>query len=98
MADVNTVQCDKISSNYGLLVIKTTVSQILRYQDIKNQIVASNMDLLSVTESFSSPKRRLWFMRESFLSKNAFVKIFHFVNKSQSLIRKVSTVKKKVSC
>ena len=76
MADVNTVQCDKISSNHGLLVLKTTVSQILRHQDIKNQIVASNMDLLSVMESFSSPKRRLSVMRESFLSKIRLSKSF----------------------
>ena len=37
-------------------------------QDIKNWIVASNIDLLSVMESFWSPKRRVWVMRESFLS------------------------------
>ena len=37
-------------------------------EDIKNWLVASNIDLLSVIESFSSSKRRVWVMRESFLS------------------------------
>ena len=48
-------------------------------------------------ESFSSPKSRVWVMRENFI-KNTFVNIFDFVNESQSLTRKVSTVKKEVRC
>ena len=58
---VNTVQWGKISSNYYN-------SESNLPEDIKNWIVASNIDLLSVMESFSSPKRRVWVLRESFLS------------------------------
>ena len=43
-------------------------------------------------ENFSSPKRR---DRVGFLQKNTFINIFDFVNKTQSLIRKVSSLKKK---
>ena len=46
-------------------------------------------------ESFSSLKRGVYGMRESFFFKNTFVNIFDFVDKSQSLIRKVSAVEKK---
>ena len=49
-------------------------------------------------ESFSSLKRRVWVIRELFFFKNTLVNIFDFVNKSQSLIKKVSVVKKKVCC
>ena len=49
-------------------------------------------------ESFSSLKRGVYGMRESFFFKNTFVNIFDFVDKSQSLIRKVSAVEKKMCC
>ena len=49
-------------------------------------------------ESFPYAKRRVWVMGESFFIKDTFVNIFDFVNESQSLIRKVSAVKKKVCC
>ena len=46
------------------------------------------MDLLSVMESLSSPKRRVWVMKGSLLAKIRFSKnIFDFVNESQSLIK-----------
>ena len=62
LKQTNTVQSDKTSSNWN-----NGESDLP--QDIENWILASNMDLLSVMESFSPPKRRAWVVRESFLSK-----------------------------
>ena len=59
---VNTIQWDKISSNWS-----NGESNLPK--DIKNWVVASNTDLLSVMESFSSPKKRVWVLREWFFSK-----------------------------
>ena len=63
-------------------------------EDIKIGVFASNIDLLSVMESFASPEKTLVYEGVIFL-KNTFVNIFDFVNFCQSLIRKMSTVKKK---
>ena len=57
------------------------------------------MDLLSVMKRFLSvsKKKSLGYEGVAFV-KHTFVSIFDFVNEGQSLIRKVSTVKKKVCC
>ena len=53
LAQVNTVQCDKKSSNLNN-------GESNSPKDIKNWIIVSNVDLLPVMESFSPPKRRVW--------------------------------------
>ena len=56
------VQFDKISSNW-----KNGKPNIP--EDTKNWIVTSNIDFLSVMESFLTPKRRVWVMTELFSSE-----------------------------
>ena len=59
------------------------------------QTVASSIDLLSGDESFSSPKRRVWILREPFFSK-ILLPISDFVPESQSLINKSEYSEEKV--
>ena len=87
---VNTIQWDKISSNGN-----NVESNLL--EDIKNWIVASNIDLLSAIESLSPPKKKSLGYKGVVFLKNTLVSIFDFVCESQSLIKKLSAVMKKVS-
>ena len=59
------------------------------------QTVASSIDLLSGYESFSSPKRRVWILRESFSSKIR-LPISDFARESQSLTNKSEYSEEKV--
>ena len=72
-------------------VINTTVSQILL------KILKTELLLLILIRYLLWKVSRLQ-KEESEFVKYTFVNIFDFVNESQSLIRKVSTVKEKVCC